>query len=96
MTAILLSLALSWQLSQTPNEELAYIDSQYEWTVHEDNWCTYISTAVFYYCIIELSNEGISGSTDSILYLDMIRNKAPQVLEAWVKKGIIDRKPKDG
>ena len=95
MTAILFSLALSFQLSQTPNEELSYIDSQYEWIVHEDNWCTYISTAVFYFCIIELSNEGISGSTDSILFLDMIKNKAPQVLEAWIKKGLIDRKEKD-
>lgn len=92
MTIIFLSAILSLSIPEEPQAYFLYIDQQYEWIVHENTWCKYISNAVYYYSIIELANNGIYGDIESLRYYELLCIIVEQTLEKWCAKKIIKRK----
>ena len=89
MLAVLLSAALSMAIPQDQQEDFAWVDTRYEWCVHEDTWCKYISTAVYYNAIIMLTNEGIKGTPDGLCYYDELCIRVERTLELWCKRELI-------
>ena len=92
MIIIFLSAILSLSIPEEPQADFFYIDQQYEWIVHENTWCKYISNAVYYFSIIELANKGIYGDIENLRYYELLRIMAEQTLEKWCEKKIIKRK----